>query len=88
MASQYGAMCAARSRLRKSQPNASALRLSWGPVFAALGIAICLLLMTRLSPRELLLMGITAAIAAANWVLARKYGMNKTKNEIAVASAK
>jgi amino acid transporter len=88
VAIQYGAMCAALIRLRKIQPNASALRLSWGPVFAALGIAICLLLMTRLSPRELLLMGITAAIAAANWVLAKKYGMNKTKNEIAVASAK
>jgi amino acid transporter len=83
VAIQYGAICAALIRLRRIQPNASALRLSWGPVFAVLGIAICLVLITRLTPRELVLMGITAAIAAANWGLATKYGINKTKNTIA-----
>ena len=88
VAIQYGGICAALIRLRRIQPNASALRLSWGPLFAVLGIAICLVLITRLSPRELVWMGITAAIAAANWALAKKYEMRKKKNEIAVASAK
>jgi len=88
VAIQYGAICAALIRLRRIQPNTPALRLSWGPVFALLGIAICLVLITRLNPRELLLMGITAAIAAANWALARKYEMSKMKTDVAVASAK
>jgi len=38
VAIQYGAICAALIRLRRIQPNASALRLSWDPRLPYLGL--------------------------------------------------
>jgi basic amino acid/polyamine antiporter, APA family len=69
----YSGMCASLIRLRKLRPNALALRIPFGPVLAALGVAICLALTTGLKRREVLLMCITALAATINWLWARRY---------------
>ncbi len=68
----YAGTCASLIRLRKLRPSADALRVSFGPVLSILGVAISLALMTGLKRREVLLMCITALIAAANWLWARR----------------
>jgi basic amino acid/polyamine antiporter, APA family len=68
----YAGMCAALIRLRKLYPNADALRIPFGPLVSILAIAISLVLMTGLKRRELLLMCLTALIAAANWLWVKR----------------
>lgn len=68
----YAAVCASLIRLRKLRPKADAFRIPFGSLLAVVGIAIALALMTALKRRELLLMCITALIAAANWLWARR----------------
>ena len=69
----YAGTCASLVRLRKLRPNADALRIPFGPVLSIIGVAISLGLMTGLKRRELLLMCVTALIATANWLWARRY---------------
>jgi amino acid transporter len=64
----YAGTCASLIRLRKLRPHTDALRVPFGPILSIVGIAICLALMTSLTRREVLLMGITALIASANWL--------------------
>ncbi len=78
MAIEYGGICAALIKLRKMQPNAQALRLPYGYAFALAGIAICVALLSRLTVREALLMGVTALLAAANWWWARRSARSKS----------
>jgi APA family basic amino acid/polyamine antiporter len=68
----YAGVCASLMRLRRTRANADALRIPWGPVWAVLGIAFSLVLLSQLKSREALLMLVTAAIAAANWHWARR----------------
>jgi APA family basic amino acid/polyamine antiporter len=68
----YAGMCASLIRLRKLRPNVDALRIPMGSVLSIVAVAIALGLMTGLKRRELLLMGVTALIAAANWLWARR----------------
>jgi amino acid transporter len=68
----YAGICASLIRLRKLHPNAVALRVPFGPALSIAGIAICLALMTGLQRREGLLMCVTALIATANWLWARR----------------
>jgi basic amino acid/polyamine antiporter, APA family len=68
------AVCAALIRLRRLRPEAKALRVPLGPVLAILGVALSVAVLTRLELHQLLLMGITALIAAANWWWARRRG--------------
>jgi hypothetical protein len=68
----YAGTCASLIRLRKLRPNAVALRIPFGPVLSILGVGISLALMIGLKRRELLLMCVTALIAAANWLWARR----------------
>jgi amino acid transporter len=72
MAVYYAAICAALIRLRKMQPDAQALRLPYGSAVALVGVAICVALFSRLSIRQVLLMGVTALLAAGNWWWARR----------------
>lgn len=72
----YGGVCAALIRLRRLQPQADALRVPFGPVVAAIGIAISLVLISQLKTSEMLLMMVTALIAAANGVWAGVQGKN------------
>jgi amino acid transporter len=69
----YAGMCASLIRLRKLRPSADAFRTPCGPVLSIVAVAIALGLMTGLKRRELLLMCVTALIAAANWLWARRH---------------
>jgi amino acid transporter len=69
----YAGMCASLIRLRKLRPNVDALRIPMGSVLSIVAVAIALGLMTGLKRRELLLMCVTALIAAANWLWARRH---------------
>jgi basic amino acid/polyamine antiporter, APA family len=69
----YSGMCACLIRLRKFRPNQVAFRIPFGPVLSILGVAICLALIIGLQRRELLLMCVTALIATANWLWARRH---------------
>jgi len=79
VAIEYIGICAALIKLRKLQPSAPALRLPGGPIVAATGIVICLMLLTRLKVRELLLMGVTAAFAIASWWWAKQHALSKSE---------
>lgn len=68
----YAGMCACLIRLRKLHSNADAFRVPFGPVLSFCGVAISLTLMTGLERREALLMCVTALLAAANWLWARR----------------
>jgi len=68
----YAAGCASLVRLRKRHPKADAFRIPFGSVLSVVAIAIAIGLMTGLKRRELFMMCVTAAIAAANWLWARR----------------
>ncbi|MGH9686375.1 MAG: APC family permease [Candidatus Acidiferrales bacterium] len=68
----YGGVCASLIRLRRMRPNADALRIRWGSVWAVLGIIFSLLMLTQMDVREALLMLVTAGLAAANWWWAKR----------------
>ncbi len=70
----YALVCAAFLVLRRRPAPAGTFRLPAGPAFAAAGLAFCALLATRLGPDHAVLMGIVAAVAAANWAWARRRG--------------
>jgi len=79
----YGSMCAALIPLRRLRPEASALRVPFGPVLAVIGICICAVLVTRLELRQALLMGVTAMIAAANWWFTRRRTVELSASQVA-----
>jgi len=68
----YSGICATLIKLRRQQPQADALRVPYGCMLAVVSILIMLALLTRLSTREALAMGITALLATVNWWWARK----------------
>jgi amino acid transporter len=72
----YSATCAALIRLRRLQPDAPALRIPFGPVFAVIGIGISCVLLFQLEWQQIALMSVTAAMAAINWWWAKQ----KTKH--------
>ena len=68
----YGLVCAALLVLRRKQPDAAAYRLPAGAVFALLGVALALVLVSGMSRSELAVIAGTMAIAFANWLWARR----------------
>jgi basic amino acid/polyamine antiporter, APA family len=68
----YAVGCAALPVLRRKQPAASRFHLPGGNFLALLGIAICLVLITRVDFGQSLILLATIAIALLNWVLVRK----------------
>jgi APA family basic amino acid/polyamine antiporter len=68
----YTVGCAALPVLRRKQPAGAAFRLPAGNLFALLGVAICLVLITRVDFGQSLILLATIAIALLNWVLVRK----------------
>jgi amino acid transporter len=83
----YAGVCASLIRLRKVRPNADAFRIPFAPVLSIVGITIALALMTGLKRRELFLMGVTALIAAVNWLWARRHHLDLESKASAAASA-
>ncbi|HTT43608.1 MAG TPA: APC family permease [Steroidobacteraceae bacterium] len=70
----YGAVCAAVPVLRRRQPGAAAFRLPGGALLPALGVLICLVLLTRVDfSKSLILLAVILA-ATVNWLLVRGRG--------------
>jgi basic amino acid/polyamine antiporter, APA family len=67
----YGFTCASLPVFRRKQPAAHAFRLPAGNLFAGLGVLFAVLLASRLSRTESLVLLFTTAIAFANWLWAR-----------------
>jgi len=68
----YAVVCAALPMLRRTQPGRARFRLPGGVVCAAVGIAFCALVGSRIGRTELVILLVTAAVAALNWRLARR----------------
>jgi amino acid transporter len=70
----YGAVCAAIPVLRVKQPGAAAFRLRGGPLVPALGVLICLALLTRVDFSKSLILLAVILTAGVNWLLVRERG--------------
>jgi amino acid transporter len=70
----YGAVCAAVPVLRVKQPGAAAFRLRGGRVVPALGLAVCLALLTRVDFSKSLILLAVILTATVNWLLVRRRG--------------
>lgn len=68
----YGLACAALVRLRRLRPAAPAFRVPAGPVVAAVGLAICLVMTRFIDTSHAWVIGVVAAVAALNWWDARR----------------
>ena len=68
----YGAVAAALPSLRRRTPGQAAFRLPGGTVFAMLALVFTGLLLTTVRWREGIVVLATFAIAAANWLWARR----------------
>jgi basic amino acid/polyamine antiporter, APA family len=71
----YAAVCASLIRLRTLRPNVDAFRIPLGRVLSIVGIALTVGLITGLKRSQLLMMCVTGAIAAANWLWAKRHRM-------------
>lgn len=67
----YATGCAALPVLRRKQPGAAWFRLPAGNVFAVLGVLICLVLITQVDLRGLVILAAVVAAALANWLWVR-----------------
>jgi basic amino acid/polyamine antiporter, APA family len=67
----YAAGCAALPALRRKQPGAAVFRLPGGNFFAALGVLICLVLLTQVDRSGSLILLATVAVALLNWLAVR-----------------
>jgi amino acid transporter len=68
----YAGICAAVPVLRRRQPGAAAFRVPGGLLLPLLGIAICLVLLTRVDFGQSLIVLATVAVAFLNWALVRE----------------
>jgi len=74
----YALVCAALPVLRRKQPGAAAFRLPGGPAFAAVGVLICLVLLTRVDLSKSLVLVATVVAALLNWLVVRRNGRMQT----------
>jgi amino acid transporter len=70
----YVLVCAALLVLRRRQPHADAFRIPAAGLAATIGIAFCLLLVTRMTREHALLVGVVGLVAALNWWSVRNAG--------------
>jgi APA family basic amino acid/polyamine antiporter len=68
----YGLVCAALPVLRKRQPDAAMFRLPGGNILAAVGVAICLVLITQVDLSGSIILVTVLVIAFVNWLWARR----------------
>jgi APA family basic amino acid/polyamine antiporter len=68
----YGIACAALPVLRRKQPGTAMFRLPGGNFLAALGVVICLVLITRVERSGFLILLATIAVAFLNWLWVRR----------------
>ncbi len=67
----YGVSCAALPVLRNKLPRSAGFRLPGGVIFAVLGFAFAMILVSRISKAELVALAITIVIAFLNWLAIR-----------------
>lgn len=67
----YAVGCAALPVLRKKQPEVERFRLPGGTIFAALGVVICLVLITRVDLSGSIILLATIVAALINWLWVR-----------------
>jgi amino acid transporter len=72
----YAVGCAALPVLRKKQPEVQRFRLPGGTVFAVLGVAICLVLITRVDLSGSIILVATIVAALINWMWVRNRPMS------------
>lgn len=70
----YGSTCVALLVLRRRRPGEALWTLPGGPLLPILGIAFCLLLISRMGRGDALLLAVVVALATAHWVLVRRAG--------------
>lgn len=70
----YAAVCAAVPVLRRRQPGAVAFRLPGGVLLPALGVLICLTLLTRVDFSKSVILLVVLLAAAVNWLAVRRRG--------------
>lgn len=68
----YGSTCIALLVLRRRRPGESRFTLPGGPLFPVLGIAFCLLLMSRMGRTDALLLAVVASLATIHWAMVRR----------------
>jgi APA family basic amino acid/polyamine antiporter len=69
----YGLVCASLLALRRKQPAVPAYRLPLGSIFAVIGIALMIVLFTRITREELAWILATGAVAFLNWIATRRH---------------
>lgn len=67
----YALVCASVPMLRKKQPAAAVFRLPAGPLFAGLGVLICIALLFGIDFNKSLLLLATVLVAFLNWLVVR-----------------
>lgn len=70
----YGLSCAALIKLRRTRPDAPALRLPAGDLIAGLGMILCVLMARGMELGHLWAIALVAAIATGNWLITRRRG--------------
>jgi len=68
----YALICGALPTLRWKRHGLAKFRLPMGPLFALIGIAFCGIVLSRAGRAEVLVLGMTLAIALLNWILVRR----------------
>jgi amino acid transporter len=67
----YGAVCAAVPVLRKKQPGAATFRVPGGMLLPALGVVICVVLLTGVDFTKSLILVATIVVGLLNWLVVR-----------------
>lgn len=84
----YCGVCASLIRLRRSQPQANAVRIPFGPALAVISIAISLTLISALDRNQALLIGGTVLMATANWWWSKRHAAKELESSLAVVSSR
>lgn len=74
----YAAVCAAVPILRRNKSSEAGLSLPAVWLFSTLGVAISLVLVTRIDLTGLLILTVVVAVALANWLWARQFYKQST----------
>jgi amino acid transporter len=77
----YAVVCASLIALRRKQPQAARFRLPAGPVFALLGIGICVALATQVDLTKSVILAATFGAAILNWIWARQSDRRKAREQ-------
>jgi amino acid transporter len=76
----YAVVCAALIALRRAPEQRARFRLPAGPLFAILGIGICVALATQVDLSKSIILGVTLAAAFLNWIWARYVNRAKVQD--------